>query len=173
LICPKCECELADKQKVCPRCGAHTPASFLYYTERKEFKLTKTHKIILACAGAFILLLIIIKMLAITPPDEVALKWANLMTQRLGNDAKKYESDNFDTNLLNRWPDRLSLTDEYISQLPNGNVTLQTSRPIYESSDDPQKATVTVRATDSGGSVLSLNIKLVKVGRRWLVEDSN
>lgn len=170
MTCPKCECEIAEKQKVCPRCGANTPASFLYYDDKKGFKLSKTHKIIAAGIVLLIIMTIIIGANKTSSPDQVALKWVSLMTQRAGGDAKEYESPKFEGNLLNKWPDRLSLSDEYYSQISSGNVVYKVEKPIYL---NPTTATVQVTAKDSVNSTLMLQITLVKAGKRWLVEDSN
>lgn len=170
MTCPKCQSEIAEKQKVCPKCGANTPASFLYYDDKNGFKLSKTHKIIAVGIVLLIIMIFIIKANQITGPDKVALKWVTLMTQRAGGEAKEYESPNFEENLLNKWPDRLSLTDEYYSQISGGNVVYKVKKPMYLNSN---AATVEVTAKDSVDSTLTLQITLVKTGKRWLVEDSN
>ena len=166
--CPKCGMELVDTQKVCVGCGALTPAGGFFYVDHAKWVPSKKIKIAAASLAGVIVLIIILQLLKITPPDKVAARWFECLADRQIVSASKLVTENFNTQLSDRMLDLRALSDEYYYDADE-QVTISASEPEYDIEFNPTEAKVTLSVVYSSGRSQQINLGLVKVGRQWLV----
>lgn len=170
--CPKCGMELVDTQKVCVGCGALTPAGGFYYVDHTKWKPSKKIKIAAASVVGIILILIIIQILKITPPDQVAVRWFEHLADRQIVSASNLVTENFNTQLSDQMSDLRALSDDYYYDTTE-TVTISVSEPEYDIEFNPTEAKVTLSVAYSTGRSQQIRLGLVKVGRQWFVNSFN
>ncbi len=172
--CPKCELELVDIQKVCPRCGAYTPASGFYYTERKSFVITKQMKIAAGIAVGVLIALIIHLAFRITPPDRVALDFYEALSERRLNDARQQVTTKFMDMLADQMSDFREKSEPYYLDASSLQLEPILSKSIIDDTKVVETANVTITLLAPGQqSGRQVVVFLVKQGRKWLVDDIN
>lgn len=168
--CPKCDAELADGQKVCVLCGAFTPASGYFYSDKKELHLTKPMRIALYSIIGMLVIIAGYLLLRITPPDVITQRWIDDLCQRRIIDAKKMVTDDFNTSLEERFTDLREMSDNLYMDTSSGNPVISVSDPIIPDDANPNISNVQVVIQDSSGqSIRQINVELFKAGRHWKI----
>lgn len=167
--CRKCGAELHEEERVCARCGTPTPRGGGFYVEEEQ-KWRPSPLQIKIAAGAVALLLIIVigyKLLHVTPPEIIAQEWFSSLAGRRVGSAETLTSKECMQSLMARMQDLRSLSDDYYTEVNENRATYSLSAPAYR---DPTHADVTVTFKYPGGEpTKTVNIQMVKQGRRWLV----
>ena len=172
--CPKCGAELKEEQKVCIICGALTPASGFYYQDHTRWYHSRKLRIAGLAVAAVVLLSLIINAFRVMPPQIVAAEWCDDMSQGLLANAQKYASPNLTTNLQERMTDTRAISDDIRSRSGNAYVDAIPGEPAFDVEAAPTEASVDVSLVDpSGQTIYQCHVKLIKSGRRWLVENVN
>ncbi len=168
--CPKCGVEVIDTQKICPQCGAFLPASGYFYQDEKKFHITPQMKKAALIVGGFLLLLMIINCLRVTPPDQVGQTYIELLASRNLNAAKKMVTEDFENDMQESMRYITDTSGELYLFTPGSSTTTFTpSVTGYDDPDSPTAASVSVRVDNSQNGTMTVNLELVKRGRRWYI----
>lgn len=170
LECRKCGMELHPDQKVCIRCGQPTPkgGGFDYGEEKEAWRPSPA---VLYTAGGvtlLLLVLILVHVLRVDPPEKVAKVWFDALAQRKVGIAQKYITQECDQDLQSRFADLRAVSDSYYSYISDNAATYRIGKAKLNSEKKPTKASVTITMKSSSGD-MPVEIEMVKVGRRWMV----
>ena len=172
--CPKCDAELVSEQKVCVMCGAYTPASGYFYQDRKTFHFTKNKRVAVYVTASIFLLLILYWIFRIVPPQTIAQDWINALCSRKIQYASSFVTEDFQNSLAERFSDMRELSDNLYLDSSNSNANIVIGEPEIRETATVDKAIVQVAFVDGRGQcVKQMQVELVKVGRKWKVNDIN
>lgn len=170
--CAKCGAELHPEQKVCLECGARTAAGGAFYVEEKQLWRPTPAMIKVTGAAAFVLILVLLALgLRVTPPESVANEWFDALTQRQVRKASSMITPALQQTLSARGEDIRSLSDEYYSAVINDGATWTMGEPRLDPEDRPVNATITFVLTYPDGQRKEVEARMLKIGRRWLVNE--
>ena len=168
--CPKCGVDVIDTQKICPQCGAFLPASGYFYQDEKRFHITPKMKKGAWIVGGLILLLLIINAVRVSPPDQVAKEYIELLSERNVPASKKLVTQSFEDDLQERMHYISDISGELFLFTPAGTATTFTSSVAgYDNPDQPASAKVSVTINNTQYGIKVVNLDLVKQGRRWYI----
>jgi len=168
--CPKCGVDAVDTQKICPQCGAFLPASGYFYQDEKRYTFTPQMKKAAWIVGGFVLLLMIINCLRVTPPDQVGKKYVELLSERAIPASKKMVTKDFEADLTDSMQYISDMSGELYLFTPGGTKTTFTSTVAgYDDPEDPTAARVSVTINNSQNGTKVVNLDVVKQGRRWYI----
>lgn len=172
--CRKCGHELHPEQKVCINCGAPTPAGGGFYVEEdKKWQPTKNMMI---GAGAVVLVLLIALIASAfrtMPPDVVAKEWFTAMTERRVGAAQKLVTPKLQDDLNKRNEDLRSVSDDYYTAIESDAAKFAIGQPRFDTPSNPTTAVVTIAFNYPDGHSRMEQIKIVKVGRAWRIDEIN
>jgi hypothetical protein len=169
--CRKCQAELDPKQKVCPRCGERTPAGGKFDVEEEQHwrPSPKAIKITAAVVVAIVLALVLYHSLHVVPPDIVAKQWFEAMVSRSLGTGGKLITPAFKDKLAAKMSNLTALADEMYTYVYTNSGTYRVGQPVYHGQS---RAEVTVFLTYPDNTPgPQIRIQMVKVGRRWMVDD--
>lgn len=163
--CVKCGIELHEKQKVCIKCGAATPAGGAFYVEEEEVKSKKP--IIIGAAVVILLLaaVIIWRSTLVPPPDAVAGEWFSALSGRNVSKARELVTDKFQQELASKTSDMNALSDEYVMMLMDYGKKYTVSKPRFVDRKHAE-AEITVGGKDGR----QMTVQMVKLKNRWFVD---
>jgi hypothetical protein len=170
--CLKCGEENHEDQKVCLHCGALTPrGGGFYYEDKKRFQLTKKHKLYGAIGlGVLLLIVILAKMLHVTPPDQVAREWFAAVSERRISAANSYTTPKLQSQLQARLMDMRAISDECYTEINEYRAACRFQPPQYDDPDNPRTARIIIALNRPDGGVRTLDLGLVKQGRAWKID---
>lgn len=165
--CQKCGAELRKEQKVCIVCGTPTPAGGNFYVEEdKKWTPSLLQKCIGGGVVLVLLILIIANMLKVVPPEKVAQKWVDALVSRQVKTARNLSTPTMEQNLQTGF-DLVALSDDYNSRVVADEAEYKVAKPVYS---DPSNANVKILFATPDGSVFTVNLDMIKQGRRWMVD---
>lgn len=170
VICSKCGAELRSQQKVCIKCGTRTVAGGNFdYGEKEPFQITRNMK--RAAAGVALLLVIILiaRFLQVTPPDVVAQRWFDAMSQRELNAANAFHSPDFTAKMQPAVSDTTAISDFIYDEINSKQAKPTVGKPVIDGGGT--QATVTISLSYPDGGARTIDVVFAKIGRRWLIND--
>ena len=172
--CMKCGGENHPDQKVCLHCGARTPAGGGYYFEEKKIWRPSNKMIAIAAGGisALLLILLVVHILHVDPPQSVAKEWFDSLVSRRPAIAERYVSPNYDSNLSDRMMDIRAISDEAYTDVVAEDGKYSITKPTFDRNANPRMAALSIMVTHADGSTRQYDLRMVKVGRQWRIEDS-
>lgn len=168
--CRKCGMELHPDQKVCIRCGQPTPkgGGFDYGEEKEPWRPSPKFLGITGGVVALLLVLILVNVLRVDPPEKVAQEWMDALVQRKVGVAQKFITQDCQVDLETRFSDMRAVSDSYYTFVNENAGTFKVGKPKLNSQKKPTKADITINLKGSGNE-LPVQVEMVKVGRRWMI----
>lgn len=167
--CKKCGASLRREQKICMDCGTQTDYWPGGATKEEKPPVEIPWTPIAIIGGGLLVVLILIGLamhFRIVPPDQVTKKWVDAVSSRCTRDAHQYTTPRFEATVSDR-PASVEKSDEYYLFIHDNNAQYSVSEPVYDASGTAQ---VTVTFTGSGGLTLVNQARLVRQGRKWLID---
>lgn len=168
--CRKCGAELRSEQKVCIVCGTRTAAGGNFAVDEKEpFQITAKMKKGALVAAGLVVLLVVIQLLRITPPDAIAEKWFKAMASRNYGNAERFHSENFTSSMQQGLSDTRAVSDFIFDELNTKQAKETFGQTVY-TPGNPKEATVTITLTYPDQYQRPIQVIFAKIGRRWMVD---
>ena len=171
--CRKCGAELHPEQKVCIQCGERTAAGGKFDVEEEQHwrPSPKQIRIVAGVAAVLLIVLLLYKVLHVTPPEVVAKEWFDAMLSRQFNVASRYVTPGYEQDLATRMMDPRSLADTYVEEVTTNRATYEISPPVFDSPSRPRRAAITITTKATGGQIVrQIQVQMAKVGRAWRVD---
>ena len=168
LTCKKCLSELHEDQKVCIVCGTRTIRGDGYDWEHLGWQWRKPAKYIAGAIALFYLIVLIVNVVRVDPPEVVTKKWFDCLLERKLSKARYLSTPAFERSLADNNDDMRAVSDEYILLLNGDAARYKVSKPQLTGGKAVVRITI-----GAGLDQRKIDVELVKVGRRWKVNSRN